>query len=663
MDKKKKIIVGSVAFLIIGAILAGYFLWGTKDTEVYRTIKVVDIEGDVSVARDEISDIKVYKDMLLENGDTIFVEEDSYLRLLVDSDKYIYVSELTSISLIATGDEINSTTEVVVNEGSIINEVVDALNTDASYKVSTPNASLSVRGTMFGVEVYQKGDLYYTDLFTFEGSVSSVLVHEDGSEEQEVLVDSGYAVKIESDEEVYVEYVLHPIDEGEIWSADVTTMSDAMLDLLTTQTTVGTKTGCFNEEELTSEVERRTEIPSYELTTTVFDEQTTETYRVEETLILKSPTVSGYTFTGWYQDITLQDEFDDEIMPDHDVEIYAGFEKTQYTITLNNGSSKTVYEKEYQDTLSLNELEKEGYTFKGWYDSDGKQWSSGNLVPAENLTLTAKWEVKSYTITLDNGTKLEFDYGAKIDLPVVTNEGHTFDGWYQGTKEWSTGDTMPAYNLSLVSKWDGISYQITLDNDTKLTFDYGSKIDLPVPTKEGYTFNGWYQGTKEWSTGDTMPANDLSLVSKWTINSYSLTLVNDGETTSYKEYGSVLDLPTVTKTGYTATNWEDSSGNTYTEMPAKNLVLTPVWVANIYKYNMYSNYPTGKYAASWNLESKYNTDIYDLIVSRSLEQEVGDEYYIEGYYLDGNFEQRIENESYLMPAYSIEIHVHWVIKE
>ena len=75
-------------------------------------------------------------------------------------------------------------------------------------------------------------------------------------------------------------------------------------------------------------------------------------------------------------------------------------------------------------------------------------------MPAENLTITAKWTVNRYTITFDsNGgsavAEMTVDYGAKITAPVVPERpGYTFNGWNPALP-----GTMPAENLHLVAQW------------------------------------------------------------------------------------------------------------------------------------------------------------------------------------------------------------------
>ena len=78
-------------------------------------------------------------------------------------------------------------------------------------------------------------------------------------------------------------------------------------------------------------------------------------------------------------------------------------------------------------------------------------------MPAENMTVTAQWEINQYTITFDTNGGSEIapitqDYGTVITAPEApTREGYTFIGWDKAIPE-----TMPAENITLKAKWKDI---------------------------------------------------------------------------------------------------------------------------------------------------------------------------------------------------------------
>ena len=158
-----------------------------------------------------------------------------------------------------------------------------------------------------------------------------------------------------------------------------------------------------------------------------------------------------------------------------------------------------------------------GYTFGGWNKADGTAWDYASDQVTDNITLYAKWAANTYTITFDTAGGSEIapitqDYGTVITAPEAPErEGYTFIGW---DKEIPT--TMPAENMTVTAQWEINRYTITFDTAggseiAPITQDYGTVITAPeAPEREGYTFIGWDKAIPE-----TMPAENITLKAKW----------------------------------------------------------------------------------------------------------------------------------------------------
>ena len=158
-----------------------------------------------------------------------------------------------------------------------------------------------------------------------------------------------------------------------------------------------------------------------------------------------------------------------------------------------------------------------GYTFGGWNKADGTAWDYASDKVTDNITLYAKWAANTYTITFDTAGGSEIapitqDYGTVITAPEApTREGYTFIGW---DKEIPT--TMPAENMTVTAQWEINQYTITFDTNggseiAPITQDYGTAITAPAnPTRGGYTFMGWDQEIPK-----TMPAENITLKARW----------------------------------------------------------------------------------------------------------------------------------------------------
>ena len=157
-----------------------------------------------------------------------------------------------------------------------------------------------------------------------------------------------------------------------------------------------------------------------------------------------NPTRKGYTFKGWDKEIP-------ETMPAENITVKAQWEINHYTITFdtNGGSEIAPITQDYGTEITApDNPTRKGYTFKGW-DKEIPE-----TMPAENITVKAQWEINKYTITFDTNGGSEIapitqDYGTEITAPDnPARKGYTFRGWDKEIPE-----TMPAENLTITARW------------------------------------------------------------------------------------------------------------------------------------------------------------------------------------------------------------------
>ena len=80
------------------------------------------------------------------------------------------------------------------------------------------------------------------------------------------------------------------------------------------------------------------------------------------------------------------------------------------------------------------------------------------------------------------------------ELPVPTREGFLFLGWFTDgqTADAVTSDTLITQSMTLHPRWEPITYTVTL-GETTLTVAHGSFIeDFPAPSLAGHTLAGWF---------------------------------------------------------------------------------------------------------------------------------------------------------------------------
>ena len=227
-------------------------------------------------------------------------------------------------------------------------------------------------------------------------------------------------------------------------------------------------------------------------------------------------TRTGYTFKGWYYNENLTGSPVTAIGDTEtgNKEYWAKWEINQYTVTVKpeNGEADITITQDYGTPITAPaDPTREGYTFIGW------DREIPTTMPAEDMTVTAQWEINRYTITFDTAGGSEIapitqDYGTNITAPAdPTREGYTFKGWDKEIPK-----TMPAENMTVKAQWEINRYTITFDTAggseiAPITQDYGTNITAPAdPTREGYTFIGW-----DKAIPTTMPAENITVTAQW----------------------------------------------------------------------------------------------------------------------------------------------------
>ena len=160
---------------------------------------------------------------------------------------------------------------------------------------------------------------------------------------------------------------------------------------------------------------------------------------------------------------------------------------------------------------------------------------------------------------LPEGTPEEYTADTGITLEIPTREGYFFDGWF--AEENFGGAAVTAIpsgeggERTYYAKWtkfirlDYIVDGGTLSEDALTVLRVTETYDLPVPTKEGYTFGGWFADKDYGGAALTKlenPENDLTLYAKWNIKEYTITFLTQGgsEVAAQKvAHGQLITIP------------------------------------------------------------------------------------------------------------------------
>lgn len=209
--------------------------------------------------------------------------------------------------------------------------------------------------------------------------------------------------------------------------------------------------------------------------------------------------------------------------------------------------------------------------FLGWYNND--QLISTDLeyrfAVTEDIALIAKFSDITYSnlsfevngMGTINATDGIYADGSKITIEAIPSSGYEFIEWTSdgGTFEnskvatteftMSDSDTVVTAHFRLIGNPNS-GYTIYLDSNggeletEKLVTDENGYVDtLPTPTKDGYTFEGWFTNNNQLVTAETSFSNDIKLIAHWNLIT-TTTVANSTIPTSVKNTTSTISTTT-----------------------------------------------------------------------------------------------------------------------
>lgn len=383
----------------------------------------------------------------------------------------------------------------------------------------------------------------------------------------------------------------------------------------------------------------------------------TKTGTTNSTLSIANPTPKGYTVSfntdggNNVNSITSQRTFTNWSLSGS-----GSISGTTYTFGAGNATLTANYN---NGSITLPSVSKAGHKFKGWYSNGCSGTFIGNAgesyTPTSNVTLKACYSYYAYILDVyPNGgtwngttekTRIEplanpkpsiygnTNYtgkiGSTIDIPnPIPPSGYTVSFDTNGGSSVSSITSTKSFNgwnNSSPGTFSGTTYTYG-EGSGYITANYkNNSVNLPTPTKLGYTFGGWYTassgGTKVNNT--YTPTGNITLYAHWSANSYTLSFDANGCGTlrvSYvtatvgKTYGDADDgdgLPSIAlTTGKNFDGWYTSSsgGNKITNsttVTASSDNGTLYAHCSYINYNINYNLANGTHGSSHPTSAKY----------------------------------------------------------
>ena len=343
--------------------------------------------------------------------------------------------------------------------------------------------------------------------------------------------------------------------------------------------------------------------------------------------------------------------------------------KTNYTLSLNfMGGEEVSYEKSYKEDskVTLPTPVKADFVFVGWYKSTNyleTELVKDGFTISENTELFAKYAQNVFTIQYelydgwfaDDVILITKTEKRTITLPTPIKAGYKFLGWFKEDtfKTQVATEVEITANISFYAKWvrratlSEINYHLdggVLPDNADLEYSEGFEFTLAIPTKNGYTFEGWYLDEHFTSDIVTTISNretgEKTFFAKWTplSETYDISYVLDGGTLledAPKQYvkGYSQSLVEATKPGYYFIGWyKDDSFTTQ---------ISEISSTSVGAITLYAKFEIITYSISYRLNDgtplnnlPTNFTILDKTILPSLQL---DGYYFVGWYdLQGN---------------------------
>lgn len=320
-----------------------------------------------------------------------------------------------------------------------------------------------------------------------------------------------------------------------------------------------------------------------------------------QTMDVPERSFRGYTFGGWYEDEGLTIPFTSVDMSiGKDWYVYPKLTPIVYTVTyemnggVNNPENPNGYTIEDKKII-LQPPTREGYRFSRWYILSGGKKVTVSEIDAsklKNIKVFAEWSEQEYSITYEDAyshknpsTYKVSDMSIHLKDPV--RKGYRFEGWSIGIDDQASItdiDCSRAEDITLYAKWSPLTYSIKYElngginnganPDTYTVED--EDILLEDPTKEGYTFEGWYSTSTlsaEITEIKVSDGKDITVYAKWKKRS------SDADVTPTLS-PSVTPTPTISPTESPTVTTEPEKDPTDTLQG--NLLPGPVLKANYY---------------------------------------------------------------------------------
>ncbi|MBE6590356.1 MAG: hypothetical protein E7643_09285 [Ruminococcaceae bacterium] len=194
-----------------------------------------------------------------------------------------------------------------------------------------------------------------------------------------------------------------------------------------------------------------------------------ERYTTEDAFSLTDAQRTGYDFIGWTcEGVTVPTKnLSVTVGTTGPLTFTAHWQAQRFTVTFDprGGSVQDPMEVTFGEAYTLPTPTLDGYTFLYWYDDTAQYPQTLTWQVADDVHLTAKWQINTYTVSVikshtgagEVSGGGSYTYGADVTLSATTNMGYDFLGWFAGSECLATGAvytyTLGASSDTVEARW------------------------------------------------------------------------------------------------------------------------------------------------------------------------------------------------------------------
>jgi uncharacterized repeat protein (TIGR02543 family) len=251
--------------------------------------------------------------------------------------------------------------------------------------------------------------------------------------------------------------------------------------------------------------------------------------------------------------------------------------------------------------------------------SSSSSSSNSSLSSSSASSSIEEVEVHQVTFNASGGTAvnpatLQINHGEFIlNFPATTLAEHTFLGWYTGITPNDvlfTGTMPVVQDMTLFARWQlivdepvvepgTITWRVAFNANGGTPVDFvqvsdGKTMELPITTRSGYVFLGWYTGNLPGDvlfTASTEVIRDMTLFARWERESFMITFLSYGGSfvapMTAKAESTISAPANPTKQNFSFGGWftdvEKTNEFVFETMPTESITLHALWLDGTYE--------------------------------------------------------------------------------